>query len=232
MASPLAKVGFQWSDTKRRAVVLLVEGNKSYQRVADELGITRITLWEWRRSTDFAAALDDLRALLEEETRAFAVANRHALLEGLTERRERLLQIVTEREEYHRDHQTDAPGATTGYLVKSLKVVGTGSTAYTETEYNVDRPLVTSLNDVETFGAKLAGILTDKVDAQLDIHVGPPTVVRIRDQHPNPYAPNNETNLPPPGCVLSVSYRIGSRSARWASAAGTGRRDLLSSAPE
>ncbi len=183
---------FAWDDTSRRALALLAEGGRTYQQVADELGMGRVRLWELRKTPQFKAALDELLAILEEETRAYAVANRHALLEGLTERRARLLQIVTEREEYHREHQTGHPGATSGYLAKSLKVVGTGAAVYTETEYAVDRVLVSSLNDVETFGAKLAGILVEKqqLDAEVGLHLGPPSVVRIHDQEDVEGTPN------------------------------------------
>ncbi|MDP9364927.1 MAG: helix-turn-helix domain-containing protein [Chloroflexota bacterium] len=186
------------SEAKRRAVVLIAEGGKSYQAVADELGITRECLWRWRKEPQFAAALDDLRALLEEETRAYAVANRHDLLEGLTERRARLLRIVAEREEYHRDHQTLHPGATSGYLAKSYKVVGTGAYATTVEEWAVDAPLVKSLNETEKQGAVLAGIWTEKsqVEADIGIHAGPPTVVRIRSQRSNPYSPSNAGKYP------------------------------------
>ncbi|MDP9364207.1 MAG: hypothetical protein M3Q10_08275 [Chloroflexota bacterium] len=186
------------SEAKRRAVVLIAEGGKVYQQIADELGITRECLWRWRKEPQFAAALDDLRALLEEETRAYAVANRHDLLEGLTERRERLLRIVAEREEYHRNHETVHPGATTGYLVKTHKVVGTGAYATTVEEWAVDAGLVKSLNETEKQGAVLAGIWTERqqVEADIGIHAGPPTVVRIRSQRSNPYSPANEGKYP------------------------------------
>lgn len=189
---------FEWSDMSRRALELLANGGMVYQAVADELGISRVQLWELRRTEPFAAALDELRAMLEEETKAYAVANRHALLEGLTERRERLLRIVTEREEHHEANRTAQPGATSGYLVKTVKNIGSGPSAYPVDEWAVDKALVSALNDTEKFGAQLAGVLVEKRETDMVLGVqGPPRVVRIRDQRPSPYSPNNEGLVEP-----------------------------------
>ena len=186
MNQSLAATRWEWDDTKRRAVVLLAEGGKTYQQLADELGISRITLWEWRKTPEFAAALAELQAMLADESRQFAVANRRSLLEGLTERRERLLRIVAEREAHHREHRTGHPGATTGYLVKSVKNIGSGPTAYPVDEWAVDRSLVTSLNEVETFGAKLAGVLVDRQQVDAEVRPVQPAIVRFDKQVERP----------------------------------------------
>lgn len=195
-SAALAKVsrpGWEWTDQRRCALDLLASGGRTYAQIADELGVSRIALWEWRRTEEFAKALDELNAILEEETRLYAVARRHDLLEGLTERRERLLRVVTEREEYHEEHQTGHPGATTGYMVKTIKNIGSGPTAYPVDEWAVDKALVSSLNEVEKFGATLAGVLTPDGGTDLDLTVqGPAVVIRVRDQQPMPYTPSRE----------------------------------------
>lgn len=194
-SAALAKVsrpGWEWTDQRRRALDLLASGGRTYAQIADELGVSRIALWEWRRTEEFAKALDELNAILEEETRSYAVARRHDLLEGLTERRERLLRIVTERQEYHEEHQTGHPGATTGYMARKPVSIGTGAMAYEAEHWTVDTGLVKALNDVETFGAKLAGVLEPEGNIDVEVQVGAATVIRVRDQPPMPYTPSRE----------------------------------------
>ncbi|MDP9364341.1 MAG: hypothetical protein M3Q10_08995 [Chloroflexota bacterium] len=129
------------------------------------------------------------------------MARRHDLLEGLTERRARLLRIVEQREAWYRENREHVPGGDSGYLAETYKVVGTGAFATVQPEHAVDTGLVKSLNETEKQGAVLAGIWTEKqdiaLDAEIGVHRGPATVVRIRDQRPSPYSPNKGGRYPP-----------------------------------
>ena len=65
------------SERQHAAVTLLISG-KTYTAVADELGIDRRTLWEWRQLPAFSGTVEaELRAIHEEtRTRMCALAER------------------------------------------------------------------------------------------------------------------------------------------------------------
>ena len=42
---------------QRRAVALIVESDMSFQVIADEIGVDRITIWRWKQRPEFRAAL-------------------------------------------------------------------------------------------------------------------------------------------------------------------------------
>jgi hypothetical protein len=53
------------SDRERKAIALLITG-MTHTAVADELGVNRRTLWEWKQDPTFVAALNNEREAIRE----------------------------------------------------------------------------------------------------------------------------------------------------------------------
>ena len=60
------------SDRQRKAIALLVEGRKLVD-VAQEVGVSRQRLWEWRRQPLFRAELDEFQADVMRDVKLYLV---------------------------------------------------------------------------------------------------------------------------------------------------------------
>lgn len=52
----------KWTPRKRRAAFLLATATKNYTEIADELGITVQTLWNWRQDGKFNKKVGEISA--------------------------------------------------------------------------------------------------------------------------------------------------------------------------
>lgn len=52
----------KWTPRKRRAAFLLATAAKNYTEIADELGITVQTLWNWRQDGKFNRKVGEISA--------------------------------------------------------------------------------------------------------------------------------------------------------------------------
>ncbi len=52
----------KWTPRKRRAAFLLATAGKNYTEIADELGITVQTLWNWRQEDKFNRKVGEISA--------------------------------------------------------------------------------------------------------------------------------------------------------------------------
>lgn len=91
---------------------------------------------------------------MDRDALTLAITRRRERLAGYEERRNRLLGIVEARADEYADQ---TPGGASGYVGKTLKVVGTGATARTELEYVVDATLLRALLALEEQAARETG---------------------------------------------------------------------------
>lgn len=63
---------FIWTGQRKKAALLISEGTKNYEDIAEEVGIHRKTFWEWRQHPIF-----------QEEVSRLTLANEKATKEGL-----------------------------------------------------------------------------------------------------------------------------------------------------
>jgi hypothetical protein len=60
---------FHWSSKRHKAALALAEG-QSHQAVADGIGVSRKTIWNWLCVTEFAAEVDRLSCMIDIASRA------------------------------------------------------------------------------------------------------------------------------------------------------------------
>ncbi|BBL63619.1 helix-turn-helix domain-containing protein [Methanosarcina mazei] len=59
---------FRWTPLKHRAAFLLATEPKKYYQIADMLGVTVQTLWNWRQHNEFSK---EVKRISDAETRAW-----------------------------------------------------------------------------------------------------------------------------------------------------------------
>jgi transposase-like protein len=63
---------FTWTGPRKKAALLISEGMKNYEEIAEEVGVHRKTFWEWRQNPIF-----------QDEVSRLTLANEKATKEGL-----------------------------------------------------------------------------------------------------------------------------------------------------
>lgn len=63
---------FKWTGQRKKAALLISEGTKNYEEIAEEVGVHRETFWEWRKHPIF-----------QEEVSRLTLENEKATREGL-----------------------------------------------------------------------------------------------------------------------------------------------------
>ncbi len=167
-------------DRKRRAAALMAETTLSNSKIAEEIGVSRKTLWLWTKEPAFAKYLQELNEELDQETRRYAVGRRRSRLQALQERQDKLLTVVEERAEWFAKHEPTVPGGTTGYVVKRIKGVGSGPYTHIVNEYEFDVALSKELREVEKQAAIEVGQWTEKQQIDAAVSVGGPVTITER----------------------------------------------------
>ena len=60
---------FTWTGPRKKAALLISEGMKNYEEIAEEVGVHRKTFWEWRQHPIFQAEVSRLILANEKATR-------------------------------------------------------------------------------------------------------------------------------------------------------------------
>lgn len=131
-------------DLRAVAAVLMAADELTDEQIAEKVGVTRRTLTKWRSLPEFAAEVERIRS------RARAVVESHALgtvagrMAEYQHRHDLMKRVIEERSEAG----GDAPGAGTGLLVKTFKIVG-GQDSYPVEEWQVDTGLLKEMRELE-----------------------------------------------------------------------------------
>lgn len=148
------------TDQHIEAAQLLAEGEMTDVAIAERFGITRQTLWNWRQKPEFAALIDEQLSGFKAEVRRRGLASVDHRVKALNDRWVRMRRVIEERAE-HPDY-ADAPGGTTGLLVKTYKQLGGGEHARTVEEFAVDTGLLRELREHEKQAAQELGQWSEK----------------------------------------------------------------------
>lgn len=191
---PVTGETFEWDDVKRQAAVLVAEGPTPIGELAEQLGVTRMSLWRWRKVPEFAEVVAEIEAMLAAEVQRFTIGRRHQRMAEKDRRWHRLRRIAEERGEWFAENRPNVPGGDTGYIVETYKVVGTGAFATPQPEYSVDVGLAKALNELEREASVEAGqrVERQEVEASIGADIGPPTVLRFESQGYRPTDPNRD----------------------------------------
>lgn len=159
-ATSQKRTGFDWSPISYEAAQLLAVGELSVGDIAEKLGVTRQTLWNWRRNAEFAAHLDGLVEEIKAEIRRHGIGVIERRIAYLGDRHRRLRRIIEERGEAMKD----VPGGSTGLLVRKVKSIGFGEGAREVEEYAVDTGLLSEIRELEKQSAQELGQWINRSD--------------------------------------------------------------------
>jgi hypothetical protein len=123
------------------------------------VGITRRQLAKWKRQPVFAELVAEIAAKLAAEIRGKGLVELSNRVDALNARWARLHRVIDQRA---KDPTMTAPGADTGLLVRTWKQIGSGASAVTVEEYQVDTGLLKELREHEKQAAQELGQWSDK----------------------------------------------------------------------
>jgi DNA-binding XRE family transcriptional regulator len=129
---------FRWNKARNDAAILLAADEITDTAIAEKVGVTRQTLYNWREHPDFQARVQEHIAELEAVTLRYAIAKKRNRVAWLDRDLQRLERVQAARAEEHKD----IPGGDTGLLVRQVKQIGAGRDVQVVEEYAVDVPLL------------------------------------------------------------------------------------------
>lgn len=152
---------FEWTPARDEAAELLAADVLSDRQIAEQVGVSRKSIHDWKQVPEFAAKVQEHAQKLIQRAREYGISsvlNRVALADQL---RAGLVQTVMERA---KDPEVaSAPGGRTGLVVKQLKMIGFGENAEQVEQYSVDVAVIREIRALHQDVAKELGQLIDKV---------------------------------------------------------------------
>lgn len=155
---------------KEIAAVLLAADDLSDEQIAQEVGVSRRTLANWKNLPEFQEQVVENVAEIQRRMMRHAIAKRHKRLAVLDDLHVKLLQVVDERAaEYATlaesgSDETIPAGGTTGLMVRQLKQIGAGREAQVVEEFVVDVATVKAIQGLHEQAAKELGQWTEKLN--------------------------------------------------------------------
>lgn len=162
-----------WTHQREQAASLLALDQLTDNEIAAQVGIDRNTLWLWKKSPEFAGKVRSLAELVHESVMQQGIAIKANRVRHLNERYQKLRQVVDERAAHYSSHEDpevrDAPGVTTGLLVRQIRMIGTGRAAREVVEFVVDTTLLREMRAIEEHTAREMGQWTDKNETAVNV---------------------------------------------------------------
>ncbi len=148
---------------KRAKAALLVAGDQqSNETIATNVGIAPSTLALWKRQPLFAAHVDRICTETLAALKAEGIASKQNRIDLMVAEHDLLERIRAERAAHHAKHDADIPGADTGLLVRTIKIVGVGRDQQTVDEWVIDNTLINQRSALKRQVAQEKGEWTEK----------------------------------------------------------------------
>lgn len=148
------------------AAVMVAEASMTRARIAEEVGIAESLLYKWLKLPAFRLAVAEKVKELEEAVSGLYFANKRGRLAALNDQAQDIDRIRRERAERAlnapRSVLGKTPGAKTGRMVHTKKVIGTGRSQHVIDEITYDRALDAQFQSTLEQIAKERGELTEK----------------------------------------------------------------------
>jgi hypothetical protein len=147
---------------------LIAEGSLTIDQVAEQVGVTRWTLWAWRQRPEFSRLVAERREYHQTEALSYGIALRHVRIGTYNRIWNRLHRIIEERAA---GAPADVPGARTGLLTRRLRSIGEGARAQLVEDWQIDVGLLRELRALGELAAKELGQWGERSEV-----TGPPEV--------------------------------------------------------
>jgi hypothetical protein len=154
--------GFGFPNQKELAAQLIADGRLSHENIAKQVGITRNTLYRWRRDPNFAWRVEDLRKQNAQEFADLAIATKTGRVRILSRLYSKLQRVIEERAAD--PLMATIPGGKTGLLVLKMKSLG-GKIII---ESRIDVKLIREIRSIMEQVRKELGQMTEKSPADLE----------------------------------------------------------------
>lgn len=169
---------------KERAAILLAEDDLSDERIADQVGISRRTLGNWKQQPEFAALVGDNVGRIQAGMLKLVIAKKHRRLDVLDQLHAKAMQVVTDRATRHAGELGDAETpvnatkrlfgdvtpaeAATGLLVKQETANNSGIKTM---NWAVDTGLIREIRALQEQAAKELGQWVDRLASDVTTSV-------------------------------------------------------------
>lgn len=145
-----------------KAAVLLGEDSLSIARIAEEVGVSDVTIYNWKKLPHFMDAVRAKVRELDEATSQLRFAKRRERIAALEQMAEDHLTIMRERAEWFAANDPEVPGGRTGRVIRQEKVIGIGKQQKQVTEYVEDKGLDQNFRETLIHIAKERGEWSEK----------------------------------------------------------------------
>lgn len=174
---------FRWTQQKENAAALLALGTKTYDQVASECEVTRQTLINWLKDTEFEQRVKENASVIRERVLDIGIANKQSRLERLNKRWQQIDVIFTERA--NTTLNISEPGFRTGLLNRTVTNVTKGDYTIVEEEYKPELGLLKEERELAKQAASELGEWNPAGSTETDdTDEGSPVIIREQRQPP------------------------------------------------
>ncbi len=163
------------SKQKIEAAVLVAQDELSDEKIAEQIGVTRRTLANWKKDREFSDYVDEENRQVQAAMLRLDIAKRHKRVSILDDLLQKSLTVISERAQmyaaddgelltgFDEDEYGTPAGGRTGLLTRQVKILGTGEHQIKTIEYQVDTGLVKQITSLMEQAASELGQKVDKV---------------------------------------------------------------------
>lgn len=158
---------FPWTAASEKATFLVADGHRTYQSIADEVGVHKDTIRMWLAHPDFKERVRSILETIRAESMEVGIQHKLGRVSAMQDRWQRLKQVIDERAES--PEYEGIPGGTTGLLVHRTKIIGSGKSATRVEEYELDTGLLSEMRNLEKHVAQELGQWVEKNETEHSI---------------------------------------------------------------
>lgn len=92
--SQMARNNGELTAKQRKAVELLINSDMTYNQIAEEVGVNRKTLWDWRNEPQFTAFQQEYQRLKNEQWLATVEAARKGALKLCSNGNQKMIEFI------------------------------------------------------------------------------------------------------------------------------------------
>jgi hypothetical protein len=207
MVKPLQGEAWRWTRVKEQAARLMASGELTDRDIAKRVGVGWSSIARWKNHAEFLARVEShveaqkltliSHGIASKAGRVDEYNHRWTLMQQIREERSDLIRADLDRAEADPTYTSEwagVAGATTGFIVKVVKTIGSGQNQQVITEFKLDKDLLEAFLAHEKQAAQELGQWIEKRDltGQVDHTV---TVDQLRRAIMLPASPTVEADF-------------------------------------